>query len=215
MRILITFICFALTTVAMVHGQRGSFSLPEVTPEERQFRVVYEWSTIGFAYRSDVERANAIYLNHYIPRNNLISDVKAFANRLYLTIPRMMPGVPATLGWIISPNNDGRTDPEIEPFPSWEMNEIGNCSALQFVQGVAIDPDGIMWVVDSGRSETLSQGKCHILFLYHFIMITRKCLLLFFCSALSFVLSLFSDYVHGPYQKSTFYDSFTIFVTIY
>lgn len=149
-----------LAVLSLVHAQRSSYPLPEVQPEERQFRVVYEWTTIGFAYRSDIERANAIYLNSYIPRNNLISDVKAFANRLYLTIPRMLPGVPATLGWIVSPNNNGRTDPEIEPFPSWEMNEIGNCSALQFVQGIAIDTDGIMWVVDSGRVDSLNQGMC-------------------------------------------------------
>lgn len=55
--------------------------------------------------------------------------------------------------------DNGRTDPEIEPFPSWEMNEIGNCSALQFVQGIAVDTDGIMWVIDSGRIDTLSQGE--------------------------------------------------------
>lgn len=156
MNYLLGVICLALSV--SVEAQRSSFPLPEATPEERQFRVVYEWTTVGFAYRSDNERANAIYLNSYIPRNNLISDVKAFANRLYLTIPRMLPGVPATLGWIVSPNNNGRTDPEIEPFPSWEMNEIGNCSALQFVQSIAIDTDGIMWVVDSGRVDTLSQG---------------------------------------------------------
>lgn len=71
----------------------------------------------------------------------------------------MRPGVPATLGWMISPSDNGRTDPEIEPFPSWEMNEVGNCSALQFVQGIAVDTDGIMWVIDSGRVDTLSQGK--------------------------------------------------------
>lgn len=159
MNTIITVGGICLMLFAVTNGQRSGFPLPEASPEERQFRVVYEWSTIGFAYRSDVERANAIYLNNYIPRNNLISDIKAFANRLYLTIPRMQPGVPATLGWIVSPNNDGRTDPEIEPFPSWEMNEIGNCSALQFVQGIAIDTDGIMWVVDSGRIDTLNHGK--------------------------------------------------------
>lgn len=144
--------------LAVAYAQRSSFPLPDVASEERQFKVVYEWETMSFAYRSDVERANAVYSNLYIPQNNLISDVKAFANRLYLTVPRMLPGVPATLGWIISPGDNGRTDPEIEPFPSWEMNEIGNCSALQFVQGIAVDTDGIMWVIDSGRIDTLAQG---------------------------------------------------------
>lgn len=157
MNLIILLVCLGLP---LAHPQRSSFPLPEVAPEERQFRVVYEWTTISFAYPTDNERAKAAYTNSYIPRNNLISDVKAFANRLYLTIPRMLPGVPATLGWVVSPNNNGRTDPEIEPFPSWEMNEIGNCTALQFVQGIAIDTDGIMWVVDSGRIETLNPGKC-------------------------------------------------------
>lgn len=156
MNLIILLVCIGL---ALTRAQRSSFPLPEVAPEERQFRVVYEWSTISFAYPSDNDRAKAAYLNSYNPRNNLISDVKAFANRLYLTLPRMLAGVPATLGWIVSPNNNGRTDPEIEPFPSWEMNEIGNCTALQFVQGIAIDPDGIMWVIDSGRTETLNPSK--------------------------------------------------------
>jgi hypothetical protein len=71
----------------------------------------------------------------------------------------MLPGSPATLGYVIAPDNNGRTDPEIEPYPSWEMNEVGNCSALQFVQGIAIDARGILWAVDSGRVNTLLPGK--------------------------------------------------------
>lgn len=147
------------TLILSATAQRSSFPLPDVTAAERQFKVVYEWDTIEFAYGNDIDRANAIYSNYYIPQNNLISDIKAFANRLYVTLPRMRPGVPATLGWIISPGDNGRTDPEVEPFPSWEMNEVGNCSALQFVQGIAVDTDGIMWVIDSGRVDTLAQGE--------------------------------------------------------
>lgn len=148
-------ILFAVTTTF----QQSSYPLPEPSVEERQFKVVYEWQTLSFAYRSQEERDNAMYSGAYIARNNLISDVKAFANRLYVTVPRMLPGVPATLGWIIAPDDNGRTDPEIEPFPSWDMNAIGNCSALQFVQGIAVDTDGIMWVIDSGRIDTLAQGE--------------------------------------------------------
>lgn len=39
------------------------------------------------------------------------------------------------------------------------MNQRGNCSALQFVQGLAIDAYGILWAVDSGRTETLLPGR--------------------------------------------------------
>lgn len=155
------FVLLAVTTTFLPHAnaQQSSYPLPEPSVEERQFKVVYEWQTLSFAYRSQEERDNAMYSGAYIPRNNLISDVKAFANRLYVTVPRMLPGVPATLGWIIAPDDNGRTDPEIEPFPSWDMNAIGNCSALQFVQGIAVDTDGIMWVIDSGRIDTLAQGE--------------------------------------------------------
>ena len=127
----------------------------EVKPTERQFRVVYEWNTLDFAYKKSEERLDAIYKQEYIPNNVIISDIKPFANRLYVSVPRMLPGVPATLGYFVAPNNDGKTNPEIDPYPSWEMNEIGNCSAFQFVQGIAIDAYGIMWAVDSGRTETL------------------------------------------------------------
>jgi hypothetical protein len=75
----------------------------------------------------------------------------------------MLPGSPATLGYTVAPDNNGKTDPEIEPYPSWQMNEIGNCSALQFVQGIAIDARGILWAVDSGRVNTLLPGKCLII----------------------------------------------------
>jgi len=36
------------------------------------------------------------------------------------------------------------------PFPSWEMQQIGKCSAFQFVQSMEIDPNGWMWMPDNG-----------------------------------------------------------------
>lgn len=69
-----------------------------IPPSESQFRVVYEWRTIDFAFRTDELRVNALNTEDYIPKNNIISDIKSFANRLYVTLPRMLPGVPATLG---------------------------------------------------------------------------------------------------------------------
>lgn len=152
--------------VAGVSSQDPQPSLSPPTPPtppsqtERQFRVVYEWNVLDFAYATEDERDRALYHGDYIPTNVLISDCKPYANRLYVSIPRMLSGVPATLGYFVRPENNGRTDPEIVPYPSWEMNRRGNCSALQFVQGLAIDKYGIMWVVDSGRTETLQRGEC-------------------------------------------------------
>lgn len=155
---------FIITTILIVTNaqtqrQRDNLERPIIPPSERQFRVVYEWNVLDFAYSSEKARVDAIYKGDYIPQNNIISDVKPFANRLYVTLPRMLNGVPISLGYIVSPNNNGRSDPEIEPFPSWEMNQMGNCSAFQFVQGIAIDADGILWVVDSGKPETLASER--------------------------------------------------------
>jgi hypothetical protein len=151
------------TTTVLLQRQRQPFNptnyVTEISPTDRQFRVVYEWKTLDFVYRSEYERQAALARGDFIPQNVIASDIKPYGRRLYVTLPRMMPGVPATLGWMIAPDNDGRTDPPIEPYPSWEMNQRGNCSALQFVQGIEIDASGIMYVVDSGRTETLDPSK--------------------------------------------------------
>lgn len=43
----------------------------------------------------------------------------------------------------------------LQPFPDWEMQEIGNPSALQYVQSMEIDLSGKMWIVDVGRLNIL------------------------------------------------------------
>lgn len=55
-----------------------------VSPAERQFRVVYEWRTLDFAFRNEQERSAAIFRGEYVPRNVIFSAIKPYANRLYL-----------------------------------------------------------------------------------------------------------------------------------
>lgn len=43
----------------------------------------------------------------------------------------------------------------LSPYPSWEMQEIGNMSALQYVQSMEIDSRGWMWILDVGRLNIL------------------------------------------------------------
>lgn len=56
----------------------------DITPQDKQFRVVYEWRTLDFAFRNEQERSAAIFRGEYIPKNVIISDIKPYANRLYL-----------------------------------------------------------------------------------------------------------------------------------
>lgn len=80
------FIAYALVIVqlaSLVRMQRDRIQ-PDVSPTERQFRVVYEWRTLDFAFRNEQERSAAIFRGEYIPRNVIFSDVQPYANRLYL-----------------------------------------------------------------------------------------------------------------------------------
>ncbi|XP_052772743.1 major royal jelly protein 3-like isoform X2 [Mya arenaria] len=75
-----------------------------------------------------------------------------------------MPGVPSTLNVVVKNESDF---PILRPFPSWEMQELENCEALQRVQSMEIDPHmGHMWIIDTGYRANMSDiainplGKC-------------------------------------------------------
>ena len=76
-----TLLLLQLCTVVWTQIDRG---MPEISATEKQFRVVYEWRTLDFAYKNEQERGAAIFRGEYIPRNVIISDVKPYANRLYV-----------------------------------------------------------------------------------------------------------------------------------
>lgn len=123
--------------------------------KREQFRVIYEWKTFDFKWPNGTAREDAITAGNYIKENVIISGVKPWGDRLYLTLPRMKAGVPATLVWIPA-NASNATSPELEPFPSWEANMIGDCKSFQSVQSVEIDTNGTMWIIDNGRTSTIN-----------------------------------------------------------
>ena len=130
------------------------------TDTSEVFAVIYEWNQLDFLWPDDSYKARFLDSSQFIPENTTISGVKVWGDRLYVTLPRWRRGVPATLASIPLPKmgNYHNPSPKLEPFPSWEMQQVGNCSALQNVKNVEIDPTtGYMWVIDSGRIDTLSQ----------------------------------------------------------
>jgi hypothetical protein len=80
--------------------------------------------------------------------------------RVFVSTPRWKPGVPATLSLV-------QSNGILQPFPSWEMNQVGNASTLQSVLGFEIDPYDRLWVLDQGRvsGQPLQSGP-HPLFLH-------------------------------------------------
>ncbi|XP_041978538.1 protein yellow-like [Aricia agestis] len=134
----------------------------DAKPRREQFRVIYEWNVIDFEWESPGDREAAVNGSRYIPKNVLISGINYYGENIYLTLPRLLDGVPVTLATIPAFQNQ-TTAPKLRPFPSWEDNAIGDCEALQFVQNVEIDRNGLMWILDNGRVGTLTQNptaKC-------------------------------------------------------
>lgn len=144
-----------LAALAAAAAQNDTNPPRPPAPRREQFRVIYEWNTIDFEWDSPVDRQAYLNTSRYIPQNVLISGINFYGENLFLTMPRMLDGVPATLATI--PVQQIDTAPKLRPFPSWSDNAVGDCNALQFVQNIEIDKNGLMWILDNGRVGTLTQ----------------------------------------------------------
>lgn len=126
-----------------------------------KFYVIRQWKYVNYTWPSEEVFKTAVSKGLYVPENNVIAGVKYFDDHYYLTLPRMKSGVPATLARIkAGPAHD--PSPNLEPFPSWEMNTVEDCEHLQNVQNIEIDQKGQIWILDGGRTETLTRPvvKC-------------------------------------------------------
>ncbi|CAK1547263.1 unnamed protein product [Leptosia nina] len=146
-------VLFAIVAAAAAQNEKSPKS---ITPHREQFRVIYEWRFIDFEWGSPEERETYLNNSNYIPQNVIISGINFHGDNLFLTLPRMLNGVPATLAMIPAFQNE-TTAPKLKPFPSWAQNKVGDCESLQFVQNIEIDRNGIMWILDNGRIGTLTQ----------------------------------------------------------
>lgn len=121
---------------------------------------VYGWERMAFAGWENDTAKGAYEAGGY--RNVLVAGVKVAADgRVFVTMPRWNPGVPATLALVEDEPLDGPSDlysgrssrsPAVRPWPSWEMNREGDPDALQSVLGLEIDSEsGLLWALDQGR----------------------------------------------------------------
>ncbi|XP_071448647.1 major royal jelly protein 1-like [Hetaerina americana] len=149
--------------LALALAATGTWRNSVVAEEAENVKLeeVYGWKVLDYAWPTEESRDEARINGTFIPKNNIIISAKTWGDRMYITVPRWLPGVPSTLNWVPYNVSELSTDgeplsPPLNPFPSWEMQEVGNCSALQFVQSMEIDPLGRMWVLDVGRRNIFS-----------------------------------------------------------
>ncbi|OWF45421.1 protein yellow-like [Mizuhopecten yessoensis] len=142
--------CIRLWLSVFLVVSTGTSVLTRHTPYPRcdDKRIMHSFTVIDYIWSSDTARELALQTEDYIPHNNIISGMKTYNNKVYVTVPRWRRGVPSTLNKVVVRNGTS----VLQPFPSWEMQKIGDCRALQFVQSMEIDPNtGWMWIIDTGR----------------------------------------------------------------
>ena len=125
--------------------------------------IVFEFVSVHYNWNNASQRQRAIQNGDYIVQNNIITGIKVYKDQVFVTVPRWRSGVPATLNLVVPIVDEY---PILEPFPDWDSNRIGDCSAFQYVQSMEIDPNtGYMWAIDTGRVNTnnppsLPQNLC-------------------------------------------------------
>lgn len=91
----------------------------------------------------------------YIPRNVIMTRAQIHRDEAFVTLPRLKPGVPFTLGKISM--RRGQCVTNVTPWPCWSLQEEGNCQSLQSAVDIFLDPNEILWVLDVGVVNTLEQ----------------------------------------------------------
>lgn len=95
----------------------------------------------------------------YIPKNVVATRAQVQKNIAYIIMTRFRNGIPITLGQ--AKLKKGDCFPKISPYPTLDMQEEGNCTALQSAVDLYLDSSGILWVLDSGRVEILMKAIDH------------------------------------------------------
>ena len=114
--------------------------------------IVYKWVNLDFEWQSEDHKNNALNNKTFIPENNLMTGIKVYNNRVFVTVPRWRLGVPATLNEVVrsTAGND-----ILRPYPSWSWQTVGKCSVFQYIQSMEIDINtGYMWIIDTGSINT-------------------------------------------------------------
>ncbi|XP_011881012.1 PREDICTED: major royal jelly protein 1 [Vollenhovia emeryi] len=95
----------------------------------------------------------------YISKNVLATRVAIYKDDAILALPRYKPGVPVTLAKVSLKDKTASCQATLLPFPCWSLQEEGTCSALQNVVDLFLDPQDILWVLDTGVVNSLEQPE--------------------------------------------------------
>ncbi|XP_068627567.1 protein yellow-like [Battus philenor] len=111
---------------------------------------MFSWNVMDWNYPDEYLRQEALVTGALIPENALPVGIERWKNKLFVSVPRWRPGIPATLNYIPL-DAPHEPSPKLTPYPSFKGNELGNCeSGLNTVYRIKADKCDRLWVLDVG-----------------------------------------------------------------
>lgn len=142
--LLFFFSCFASVAVVPAKG------------DDDDLRLVSVWKELEYEFPSPAEQQNAVIQGNYVSGAGIPIDVEVDyrgrgQSKVFVTVPRFLPGVPITFGTLTGQRRNG--GPVISAYPeySWQSSHGKNCDGITSVFRVAIDECRRLWVLDTGR----------------------------------------------------------------
>uniref|UniRef100_A0A1Y9HAK8 Yellow protein n=1 Tax=Anopheles farauti TaxID=69004 RepID=A0A1Y9HAK8_9DIPT len=134
-----------------------------------EFEKVFEWKQMAYADLPDTSKgADAILFSRALggmenetfqAYNNLPMGATHHNNRIFITIPRRRPGIPATLNVIdLAKVASGDRSPPLTAYPTYPINELQpqyapDLRRLVSVYRTKVDACERLWFVDTGMLE--------------------------------------------------------------
>nr|AFC87792.1 yellow-e [Bombyx mori] len=119
--------------------------------------VVNQWSLLQFDFPPD-----PVLLEKFEPENTVPTGLEIGWDKLYLGIPRLRSGVPATVAWVPRSLPPG-VSPVLQAYPDWSWHTAGrgdiNCTGLISVYRVRADRCNRLWVLDAGVITSLDDFR--------------------------------------------------------
>lgn len=147
--------------VVMMVVVAAQIAAPQNTPygmipdDQQKTSPSLQWTGASFAWPCPSTKALYKNSNKYISKNIIATRAQIADDVVYLALPRLKQGNPATLVKTIL--KEGSCHTTLEPFPCWSMQEEGNCQAFQSVVDLYIDNNNILWVLDVGIVQSLEK----------------------------------------------------------
>ncbi|CAG9772683.1 unnamed protein product [Ceutorhynchus assimilis] len=124
-----------------------------------KLEVVNQWNFLEFDPPNEFGAAN------FRPENTVFTGVEITPDRIFISIPRLRDGVPATLV-TVPRNTPPGSSPKPQPYPDWSYHGAGigldnatTCAGLVSVYRTRLDSCGRLWVLDSGLGNSLDDFR--------------------------------------------------------